>query len=109
MSKKIFFFVDNVFRIVKDNNKLGSFDFFEILPLLRIDLIKLSVCLTDKFFLIIVLAKNKLFSKPTNILQWPCESLFYMIISFISFGKVKSLKELDTCDLLLPINFATFS
>ena len=72
-------------------------------------LTKFSDCLTDNFFEIIFFAKSIALSRPTKIFAWPCDNFSSIISSIISWGNVKSLKQLEMCALLLPINLATLS
>ena len=54
---------------------------------------KFSVCLTDNFFSIILLAIKDAFSRPTKILAWPAVIFFFYIFK-TSLGKFNNLREL---------------
>ena len=56
---------------------LGSLERVILLPFFLKILTKFSVCLTDNFFSMILLATNTAFSKPTRILAWP-EVIFFL-------------------------------
>ena len=73
---------------------LGSFDDFKKLDFFLKIFTKLSVCLTDNFFSIILLAIKDAFSRPTKILAWPAVIFFSSIYSKTSLGKFNNLREL---------------
>ena len=71
----------------------GSLILFIILVFFLKILTKLSVCLTDNFFSMILFAIKDALSRPTRILACPEVIFFFSIYYKTSLGKFNNLKE----------------